>query len=248
MRKDLYGDMYETEESHWWHVAKRRFVNQLIVSYVQQEKCTILDVGCGTGKNMEELSHLGSVWGVDISSEALSFCKKRGLVQVKKGEAEHLPFKQESFDIVSVLDVLEHVDDRAAIKEIKRVLKNNGFIVITVPAFSWLWSKWDEILSHKRRYAKKQLEEVLMEEGYQIIRNTYIHSFLVFPSLIIRKLKQLQKKPYTSDFRINNSAINKLLSFISLLEQMWITRYDMPLGTSILCIAQKTNKTYTSPS
>ena len=247
MRSDLYQDMYKTEEMHWWHVAKRLFVKNLITTHIPKKTLSILDVGCGTGKNMEELSYFGDVWGVDISSDALAFCKKRGLIQVKKGEAEKLPFENESFDVATILDVLEHVDDIAALSEIKRVLKDDGYIIITVPAFNWLWSKWDEVLHHKRRYTRKQIDTIVAGCGFNIIRNTHIHSFLIIPSLVIRKLKQLQKKQYTSDFQINNPYINTFFAFISRLEQMWITRYDMPVGTSILCLAQKKTKKFRSP-
>lgn len=239
MRIDLYEDMYKTEDTHWWHKAKRRFVGFLISRHIKKENIKILDVGCGTGKNMEELSKKGEVWGVDISQEALLFCKKRNLMNVKQGEAEHLPFQKGTFDVVCVLDVLEHVDDSVSIGEVGRVLNNDGYIIITVPAFGWLWSEWDEALHHKRRYTKGQLKKLLTDEGFLVLRNTYIHSFLVFPIFVIRKLKQLQQKKYSSDFQINNPMINSLLLFVSKLEQIWINRYDMPFGTSILCIAQK---------
>ncbi|MCX6731332.1 MAG: class I SAM-dependent methyltransferase [Candidatus Roizmanbacteria bacterium] len=239
MRKDLYKDLYTTEDSHWWHIAKRNFVEQLINTYTQKKGISILDVGCGTGKNLEFLAHHGEVWGVDISEEALLFCKKRGLLQVKKGEAEKLPFESETFDVVCALDVLEHVDALKSICEIKRVLKNNGSLIITVPAFSWLWSKWDEVLHHNHRYTKEEIHTILQKEGFVIRKNTYIHLFLVLPILIIRKLKQIQNKTYTSDFQINNVFVNKIFLTISKLEQMWINRYDMPFGTSVLCIAQK---------
>ncbi|MCX6732106.1 MAG: class I SAM-dependent methyltransferase [Candidatus Roizmanbacteria bacterium] len=216
-----------------------RALLQLINTYTQKKGISILDVGCGTGKNLEFLAHHGEVWGVDISEEALLFCKKRGLLQVKKGEAEKLPFESETFDVVCALDVLEHVDDIKSIKEVKRVLKDEGSIVITVPAFHWLWSKWDEILHHKRRYTKRDLEKVLVKEGFVVQRNTYIHSFLIIPVFIVRKLKELQHKTYSSDFQINSIFTNRILHFISKLEQMWVNRYDMPLGTSVLCIAQK---------
>jgi ubiquinone/menaquinone biosynthesis C-methylase UbiE len=248
MRKDLYEDMYQTEDEHWWHRSKRRYIKYFISKYSKEKnRAHILDVGCGTGKNMEELSQYGKIWGVDPSDDALRFCKERGLTNVQKGEAERLPFKEGAFDFVCVLDVLEHVDDIAALQESKRVLKNNGFILITVPAFHFLWSKWDEVLHHKRRYTKEHLKEVLEKEGFVIQKNTYIYSFLLLPSLIIRKLKQLQKKSYTSDFQINNNAINKFLLFASELEQSWINRYDMPFGTSVLCIAQKKDKNHASP-
>ena len=92
MRSDLYRDLFAKEETHWWHISKRRFVRNLIATYTRKKDLTILDVGCGTGKNMEDLSFFGVTWGVDISEEALSFCKKRGLTRVKKGSAEQLPF------------------------------------------------------------------------------------------------------------------------------------------------------------
>lgn len=239
MRIDLYQDMYITENTHWWHKAKRRFVKLFIRQYIKKTNIKILDVGCGTGKNMEELSSLGEVWGVDISDEALLFCKRRNLTNVKKGEAEVLPFDSDIFDTICILDVLEHVDDGKAINEIRRVLKPNGRVIITVPAFSWLWSKWDEILHHKRRYTKEKIGKILVDNGFIVLRNTYIHSFLVIPSFIIRKLKQRQSKDYSSDFQINNPFLDIVLSSISELEQMWINRYDMPFGTSVLCIAQK---------
>jgi len=239
MRIDLYEDMYKTEATHWWHKSKRRFVKQFITTYAGKKNITILDIGCGTGKNMEELAQYGDVWGVDASDDALSFCKKRGLTQIKKGMVEHLPFKKDVFNVVCALDILEHVDDCVVIKEIKRVLKDDGYVVITVPAFSWLWSKWDEILHHKRRYTKKSLKAVLEKEGLFIRRNTYIYFFLTIPLFIIRKLKQLWSSPYSSDFQMNNDIINKILFTLSELEQQWINRYDMPFGTSVLCIAQK---------
>jgi len=246
MRIDLYEDMYKTEDTHWWHKAKRRFVGFLISRYIKKEDITILDVGCGTGKNMEELSKKGKVWGVDISREALLFCKKRNLLNVKEGDAEHLPFQKGSFDVVCMLDVLEHVDDGISVAEVVRVLKSGGHIIVTVPAFSWLWSRWDEALHHKRRYTREKVEEILTKHGFVVLRNTYIHSFLVVPSFIIRKLKQLQSKSYTSDFQINNTFLNSCLFFISELEQMWINRYDMPFGMSVLCIAQKKQYEYRS--
>lgn len=95
MRKDLYKDLYLTEEHHWWHISKRNFVEQLINTYSQKKGLSLLDVGCGTGKNLEFFSHHGVVWGVDISEEALLFCKKRGLSHVKKGEAKSFHLRKQ---------------------------------------------------------------------------------------------------------------------------------------------------------
>ena len=239
MRTDLFEDLYITEETHWWHKAKRRYIELFFRSFIQRRNLSILDVGCGTGKNMEELTQWGDVWGIDKSSSALSFCWKRNIINVKKGEAEKIPFDSGIFDVVCALDVLEHVDDVSSVREIKKTLKENGYLIITVPAFKWLWSQWDEVLHHKRRYTTEHLVKILKNEGFIIKRCTYVYSFLVIPMFIIRFIKQQKQKTYTSDFQINNSFINFILSSLSKLEQWWINRYDMPFGTSVLCIAQK---------
>lgn len=239
MRKDLYEDLYQTESNHWWHKAKRSYVVGMIERYVDKNQKTILDVGCGTGKNMEELSALGAVYGIDSSEEALLFCKKRGLKNIQKGFIEKIPFEKNSFDVVCALDVLEHVEDMEAVSEIYRVLKNKGILIFTVPAFSWLWSKWDEILGHKRRYSLKMLHKLFPNDKWVIKKQTFIHTFLVLPTYFIRLIKSKSNKQYSSDFQLMNPSLNLILGFLSHLEQMAVKRYDMPFGTSLLCAIQK---------
>lgn len=239
MRKDLYEDLYQTESDHWWHRAKRSYVLAMIKKYTNRNKKIILDVGCGTGKNMEELSSLGVVFGIDSSDDALMFCKKRGLKNIQKGLVEKIPFEKNSLDIVCALDVLEHVDDVAAVSEIHRVLNVGGALIITVPAFSWLWSKWDEVLGHKRRYSLKTLHKLFPNNKWLIQKQTFIHSFLVLPTYLIRLIKSKSNKQYSSDFQLMNPTLNLILGFLSHLEQTAIKRYDMPFGTSLLCVIQK---------
>lgn len=239
MRKDLYEDMYRTEFHHFWHRAKREYVNKMIETYASEGRKDLLDIGCGTGQNMEELAKMGTVFGVDSSDEALAFCKKRGLSNLKKGLAEKIPHEGGKFDVVTILDVLEHVNDIGAVGEMGRVLKKRGVAVITVPAFPWLWSRWDEVLGHKKRYTKKTLPSLFHSAGWEIKKITYIHSFLIIPTLIIRAIKSRQKNEYSSDFQLMNPLINKILHIFSLVEQMVVTRYDMPFGTSLLCVVQK---------
>lgn len=239
MRKDLYEDLYQTESNHWWHKAKRAYVVGMIGDHADKNKKTILDVGCGTGKNMEELSSLGVVYGIDSSDEALLFCKKRRLKNIQKGLIEKIPFEKNSLDVVCALDVLEHVDDVEAISEIYRVLKNKGILIFTVPAFSWLWSKWDEVLGHKRRYSPNMLQKLFPDDKWIVKRQTFIHSFLVLPTYLIRLIKSKSNKQYSSDFQLMNPPFNLILGFLSHLEQMAVKRYDMPFGTSLLCVIQK---------
>src|SRR3990167_11456802 len=119
MKNYLYEDLYLTEDRHWWHLSKRRIVEYYLKKLLKDKTdANMLDVGCGTGKNLELLSSYGTAWGVDISSDALLYCRKRGLKRIKKANVTALPFKDNSFDIITALDILEHVDDRRALQEL----------------------------------------------------------------------------------------------------------------------------------
>lgn len=241
MQKYLYEDLYNLEETHWWHKSKRELVTYFLEKYFSSKYNKILDVGCGTGKNMEQLQKYGNVWGLDNSKEAIKFCRKRGLKNLQLSNAEKTKFKANSFDIITLLDVLEHTDDNKTLKEMQRILKKNGILIITVPAFMWLWSKWDEVLYHKRRYDLKSLTSILKNNNFRVIKITYLYSFLVLPALIIRGIKEklLSQKYYPSDFLLNNSIINKLLGIIANIEFNLAKRVKIPIGTSLLVIAKK---------
>lgn len=240
MEKYLYTDLYTLEDSHWWHRAKRN----LVVNYLQKittgKKSKILDIGCGTGKNVEAFAAIGQSYGVDMSEEAVKYCLKRGLKNVKKGSSYDLPFQKNSFEAITLLDVLEHVEEPKTLEEISRVLTKNGHLIITVPAFKWLWSEWDVVLHHKRRYTSSQLSKVLQKHGFAIEKISYVYSFLVIPVFLIRQLKKmLGKKDYGSDFSINNGLSNTILYQFSLLEQKIMEYLPLPFGTSVFCVARK---------
>lgn len=244
MQNYLYQDLYNLEETHWWHRAKRDLVSFFIKKNLSEKnkEYKILDVGCGTGKNIEAFSHFGSIWGIDSSCEAISFCKKRGLKNVIKGSIEKIPFPNKSLNLVTALDVLEHVDDQKALKEIHRVLKNEGFLIITVPAFPRLWSRWDEVLHHKRRYTKNTLRIILEKARFKIIKISYIYFFLILPILIVRIFKSLfYKDYYPSDFKLSNKMMDVLLGKFAEVERFFIINMSLPVGTSLIVVAQKTN-------
>lgn len=240
MKKYLYEDLYQLEGKHWWHISKRRAVRQLIKKYNHLENPKILDIGCGTGKNIDELQRLGTVYGLDRSSEALKFCRKRGLKLLTKGTAEKTNLEPNSFDIITILDVLEHTDDQKTLIEMGVILKKGGIIILTVPAFPWLWSKWDEVLHHKRRYTLNTLKEILVANNFHPVKMTYLYSFLILPLLIIRKIKQnISKDFYESDFKLSNPLFNLLLNNLSRFEFLLAENFYIPFGTSILAIAKK---------
>lgn len=213
----------------------------MIEKYFPKGKLAILDVGCGTGKNMEELQKFGTVYGLDNTPQAIKYCRERGLKNLKLGTAEKTPFKNCSFDIITLLDVLEHTDDNKTLKEMRRILKKNGIIILTVPAFSWLWSRWDELLHHKRRYNIKHLTNTLRNNHFTTLHAAYLYSFLILPAMLIRTIKQrlFRKKAYPSDFRLSSPLMNKLLGLISEIEFKISENLPVPVGTSITAVAKK---------
>lgn len=241
MQKYLYADLYELEEKHWWHIAKRENVETLLLRYLDIKRPKILDIGCGTGKNIEAFSAIGPTFGIDKSTEAIDYCKKRGIETVVLGSAEETPLLSNSFDVVTLLDVLEHTDDRKTLKEIYRILKQGGLLVITVPAFPWLWSRWDEVLHHKRRYTKQSLIRTLSTYNFRILKISYMFSFLLLPTYVIRSIKSwVSRKNYSSDFRLNNPVVNLVFLALSKIESFFVKNWSVPFGTSLICIARKT--------
>lgn len=196
MQQHTYAIMDRVEDSHWWFVGRRAilesFLKQIIQnlrSKVQDPK--ILDVGCGTGANLEMLSQFGSAEGVDVSDDALEFCRRKGLT-VQKGLAEKLPYADETFDLTTALDVVEHLDDDiAGLKEMHRVTKTGGYSLIFVPAFMWLWGVQDDISHHRIRYTRTEIVERLEKAGYKVERATYANFTFFAPILGGRTLMKL---------------------------------------------------------
>ncbi len=240
MENYLYEDLYKLEDSHWWHISKRRTVRTLISIFNKKRELKILDMGCGTGKNMEELGIFGPVFGIDTSGQAIAYCNARGLKNVKRGSTYKTDFGANTFDFITLLDVLEHTDEHKTFTEINRILIPEGEILITVPAFTWLWSMWDEVLHHKRRYTKQSLEMVLEREGFEVVKISYLYSFLILPALIIRFIKTWSsRKSYSSDFELTLPIINKLMLLVCDLERILMVRFSIPFGTSLVVLAKK---------
>jgi len=237
MKKFLYEDLYKQENTHWWHIAKRSLVISLVKKLPLTMNSRTLDIGCGTGRNVEELGKYSKSWGIDSSKLAIKYCKTKGLKQVRLGKANRTGFNNSYFNLVTLLDVLEHTEDAVVTKEIRRILAHKGYLILTVPAYQWLWSKWDEILHHKRRYSKNSIMQLMEQHGFKIVHLSYIYSFLLPVAIIVRKLKPLfLKQNYTSDFDLSNKLLNKLGIILSNIERVLLGS-KTPFGTSIVCIA-----------
>lgn len=244
MQQHTYEIMNRVEDKHWWFVGRRAILESFLEGIkdkleTQNSKLKILDVGCGTGANLEMLANFGEAEGVDVSDDALEFCKTKGL-KAHKGLAEKLPFAESSFDVVTALDVVEHLDDDiAGLKEMHRVLKTGGKTLIFVPAFMWLWGVQDDISNHRIRYTKKQIVERLKSAGFEIERATYANWTFFAPILAGRTLMKVTGIKPESENNVNVSALNGIFGKIFSSEKLWLKNFDFPFGVSIVIVAKK---------
>ena len=244
MQQHTYAIMDEVEGSHWWFVGRRAILEGFLKQIISKingngEKISILDVGCGTGANIEMLSQFGDAEGVDVSDDALEFCRQKGL-KVQKGLAEALPFADETFDLTTALDVIEHLDDDVAgLREMFRVTKSGCYSLFFVPAFMWLWGVQDDISHHRIRYTRKQIVERIEKAGYIVERATYANWTFFPPILAGRTLMKITGIKPESENNINVSALNGLFGKLFSAERFWLKKFNFPIGVSIVVVARK---------
>jgi len=249
MQQHTYAIMDRVEDKHWWFVGRRAiletFLRQIASRLAEpakagaQTELRILDVGCGTGANLEMLSHFGAAEGVDVSDDALEFCREKGL-KAQKGLAEKLPFDDETFDVTTALDVIEHLDDDiAGLKEMFRVTKRGGYSLIFVPAFMWLWGVQDDISNHRIRYTKPQIVDRLKKVGYSVERATYANWTFFAPILAGRTLMKITGIKPESENNVNVSTLNGLFGRIFSAERFWLKNLNFPFGVSIVLVAKR---------
>lgn len=245
MEKIEYEKMYVLEQSHWWFRGKKKIVISAFKRFVKKRpNLKILDIGCGTGAMLKSLNNYGSAYGVDYSPEAVSFCKKRGLKQVKVGSIMKLPFSDDYFDAITCLDVLYHkgiTDDQLALKELYRVCKKEGIIIITDSACKALWGRHDLAVHARERYSKRELQYKVKKAGFLIMKISY-YNFLLFPIVFVtRKIDSLlnQNKQPQSNVKETKEIINTILFRVLSLESFLLRFLNFPIGVSLLCVAKK---------
>lgn len=242
MYEHEYGAMHGLEDFYWWFVARRVLAEEIVAGEVKGRKSArILDIGCGTGANMKAFSRHGDTVGVDASMEALSLCRTRGLDALSLSNIEELPFSNETFDVITGLDILEHTDDDLiALREVRRVAKPDALILITVPAYGFLWSEHDEALKHRRRYTAHELRNKLTVSGFDVVRTSYFITALFFPILGLRIWQGLLKKsthPKTS-IQVLPAWINSSLVGLLAVERKLFNFMNLPFGVSIVALAR----------
>lgn len=236
MDEQVYSQLYALEDSHWWFRGRRAVIRALLGDVSLPEYPRILDAGCGTGRNLREYAALGTAEGVDPSPVAVDFCHRRGLPGVVQAGLEALPFEEGRFDLVCASDVLEHVeDDRGALEEMRRVTGPQGRLLVTVPAYRWLWSHHDDVHHHFRRYTRRELTSRAAAGGWRPIRVTYFNSTLLMPIAAVRLAQRARPGGGGgSDYERTPGLVSRLLELVMRAEARAIAAgLTLPAGVSI---------------
>jgi len=243
---------YDLGRDYWWLVGKYRVIIEQCRYFVlprvsPSARWRLLDVGCGPGNMLDLLSAFGPgrarsvVFGADYSLDALLFSKGRGYTRLFALDAQMSPVRSGCFDLVSCVDVIEHLaDDGAALREVSRVLRPGGHLVLTAPAFMSLWGSHDTMYGHKRRYTVREVRRKVTDAGLRVVKCSYFEPAYFVPLFVFRRVKRLLFGLHRADDfvalpRWLNRALGRLLS----LEARFLKRMDFPFGVTLVCIAQK---------
>jgi SAM-dependent methyltransferase len=240
MDRDYELQTHQAEDRHWWYRGRRTVLDGVIAELGLPANARLLDAGCGSGRFMVELAQLGNVTGVELSDTSVALARERQLGEIVAGSVLEMPFADDSFDLAVSLDVIEHLeDDLAALRELRRVVAPGGALLVTVPAYQWLWSGHDEINHHHRRYTRRSLQHAAEQAGWNQTRTTYFNSLLLPIAIILRVLERFSTKTTESslDLWVPPAPLNWLLERPLALEAALIARNGrIPAGLSLLAV------------
>lgn len=235
---------FEFEDGHWWYRGRRRVLAAVLDGLALPADARILDAGCGSGRNMVDLARRGSVSGVELASPSLRAALARQVGEVRPGSLEELlPFQDGGFDLAVALDVLEHVgDDAFALRELARVVRPGGLLVMTVPQYAWLWGEHDVLSHHHRRYTRPMLVARCADAGWAAERLTAFNAVLLAPIAVARFGQRLRRRaaPSSDLGRTPRGVVNEALERVLAAEAAWIRRgRDLPAGVSLLAVLRR---------
>lgn len=241
MERAVFDRMAELDQDHWWFLARRRILKRLIERVVQPpKKARILEVGCGTGHNLAMLKSFGRVQASELDRCARALANKRLPGKVKSAKLPDLSmFERNAYDLVALLDVLEHVpDDLASLRAIHRRLKPGGALLLTVPANPWMWSAHDATHHHFRRYTKRQLNDLFLRSGLEVQLLSYFNS-LLFPLVAAARVLGKITRKDSADDKLPSAPVNAVLEKIFGFEAGLIGRVPMPFGVSLVAVVRR---------
>lgn len=236
--------MLEVDEHHWWYRGRRLIIRAELERLPIPRDAVVLDAGCGSGRTMEELVQYGEVHGVELDPDAAQVARNRNKGEIFVGRLEELPWGAGTFDLITCLDVIEHTpDDRATLRELRRVCKPGGWLLVTVPAYQSLWSTHDVANHHFRRYARRTLRVASVQAGWHVERMTSFNSLLLAPAAAVRLAQRRQLRradgSYTPDLKLGPTWLNGVLERPLRAEARWLTSgRTLPAGLSLLAVLQ----------
>jgi SAM-dependent methyltransferase len=241
MERAVFDRMAELDQHHWWFLARRRILKRLIERVVKPpRKARILEVGCGTGHNLSMLKEFGQLDASELDRCARALANKRLPRKVKEAKLPDLSmFKRNEYDLIALLDVLEHVpDDLGSLRAIHRRLKPGGALLLTVPANPWMWSAHDTAHHHFRRYTKKQLEELFLRSGLDIQLLSHFNT-LLYPLVAVARIAGKLLRRESSDDKLPAAPVNAVLNKVFGFEAAILGRVPMPFGVSLVAVVRR---------
>ena len=243
MTPEVFRQMAEVQDRHWWFVARRRIIDAIVRSLRLPTDARLLELGCGTGANLAMLARHGQLQAMEYDADARAVASRLGHCPVDAGGLpDHLPYPPDRFDLVCLLDVLEHVaDDAASLAAVARLLRPGGRVLLTVPAYAWLWSAHDVSHHHHRRYTRSQLVALAQASGLQVERAGYFNT-LLFPLVAgVRLATRLIGRDggEGSDARLPGAPLNALLQAVFALERHVVPRWPLPFGVSAVAVLRR---------
>ncbi|HVI06030.1 MAG TPA: class I SAM-dependent methyltransferase [Sphingomicrobium sp.] len=241
MERAVFERMAELDQDHWWFLARRRILKRLIERVVRPpEKARILEVGCGTGHNLAMLKAFGSLGASELDRCARAVASKRLPGKVRNAKLPDLSmFKRNGYDLIALLDVLEHVpNDLASLRSIHMRLKPGGALLLTVPANPWMWSAHDVAHHHFRRYTKRQLEELFLRSGLEIQVLSYFNT-LLFPLVAAMRIMGKISRKASADDKLPINPVNWALGTTFGFEAGLLGRVPLPFGVSLVAVVRR---------
>ncbi|MHB8689882.1 MAG: class I SAM-dependent methyltransferase [Solirubrobacteraceae bacterium] len=242
----LMKTMLDMDEHHWWYRGRRRIIAVELDRLPLPPGAKVLDAGCGSGRTLPELERFGSVCGIELDPTAAALAAARGAFDVRTGRLEELPWEDATFDLITCLDVIEHTpDDRVTLRELLRVTRPGGWLLVTVPAYQALWSQHDVENHHFRRYEREPLRRAAAEAGWAVRRMTSFNSLLLAPAAAVRLAQRRRPRrhangDYKADLNVGPAWLNGVLEQPLRSEARWLARgRTLPAGLSLLAVLQR---------
>lgn len=244
MNTETFEQMHLTGRDYWWYQAKE-YLMELLLKQAAWElpldrNAKVLDVGCGTGTMFGFLSERGDLVGLEPSQRAIEYAATRHTGSLVQADATQPPFSEQTFDLIGMFDSLEHMDDDlAALQHARNIIRDDGVLLVTAPAFQWLHSWRETQLGHRRRYTRKSMGQAVENAGFTVHFTSYMYCGL-FPVLVLKSIKDRfipPPKTFKSDIVMLPEPWNSILAGWFSIEAWICSRFGLPFGTSVVCVA-----------